>query len=130
MKSKIITLSFLFVGFLTTETFCAAHFIFKLTDHNVAASKVRIICTYTFDGIKDEMQLERLKAELSSIQNVEGVKSYYKPEKGAAQLIVSIVENQRTSEADVTFDITLIKKAIIAHGFNPIDVIITEEILK
>jgi hypothetical protein len=130
MSKKTITLSISLIGMLILKTSAASSFDNIQRFEIIQNQNVRIICTYTFDGVKDEMQIEKLKAELSLLQGVEGIKSFYKPEKGAGQIIVYILQKQRTSEADEMFDITRIKKAIIAQNLNPVDVKITEEIIK
>jgi hypothetical protein len=130
MNKKAITLSLLLAGCITANSAVSANIFTAEPLHIEQNQHVRITCVYTFDGVKDEMQIEKLKADISLLQGVEGVKSYYKPEKGAGQIIVFIVQKQRTSEADESFDITLIKKAIIGQNLTPVDVKITEEIIK
>jgi hypothetical protein len=92
-------------------------------------SKVKTICSYSFENVIDEMQIEKLKAEISLLKGVEEIKSVYKPEKKRGQITVIIFEPKRTSEGQVMFDITQIKKAIINQGLSPLEFTITEEFI-
>lgn len=129
MKTKI-TLS-TFVGFiaLTLTSFTYQNSTNSITNNSfkVVENRVKIICSYSFENVTDEMQIERLKADISLLKGVEEIKSVYKPEKQRGQITVVIIEPKRTSEGQQMFDITQIKKAIINQGLSPLDVTITEE---
>lgn len=126
MKNKLpllIAVSFLLVSTLSFKT---RENLLDNIEANHSLSKVKIICNYSFENVTDEMQIEKLKAEISLLKGVEEIKSVYKPEQKRGQITVIIIEPKRTSEGQVMFDITQIKKAIINQGLTPLDVTITE----
>lgn len=131
MKSKLAQIVFLaFLTFsITSFTISDNREIIQNITFQSSHFGTKIICIYTFENVSSEVQIEQLKAEISLLKEVEGIKSVYKPENGRGQITVIIVEPQRVSESQSMFDITQIKKLIISNGLTPLDVNITEEIL-
>jgi hypothetical protein len=129
MKTKLPFLFALSILFITTISLKTKEDKAIFFESNDSLSKVKTICQYSFENVTDEMQIEKLKAEISLLKGVEEIKSVYKPEKKRGQITVIIVEPKRTSEGQVMFDITQIKKAIINQGLSPLDVTITEEFI-
>jgi hypothetical protein len=131
MKTKITLLSVisLFSFTLTSFTFPSSVNLANTKLIKLTQNKVKTICSYSFENVTDEMQIEKLKAEISLLKGVEEIKSVYKPEKKRGQITVIIIEPKRTSESQEMFDITQIKKAIINNGLSPLEVSISEEFI-
>jgi hypothetical protein len=131
MKTKITLLSVisLFSFTLTSFTFPSSVNLANTKLIKLTQNKVKTICSYSFENVTDEIQIEKLKAEISLLKGVEEIKSVYKPEKKRGQITVIIIEPKRTSESQEMFDITQIKKAIINNGLSPLEVTISEEFI-
>lgn len=129
MKTKTALLALLIIFSLSVTSFKTGvnHELNKNTSEQLPHSGTKIICVYSFENVTNEMQIEKLKADISLLKEVEGIKSAYKPENGKGQITVIIIEPQRVAENESTFDITQIKKIIISNGLIPLDVIISEE---
>jgi uncharacterized protein (DUF1919 family) len=75
---------------------------------------------YTVENVQSQEQLEQVVSSFEELKFVEKVKLNYKPEKaGKAQFIVYVSEPKRTSESQVMFELTDLKKIIISNGLQP-----------
>lgn len=129
MKTKLPLILAASCFLLVTSAFSTSKNRMDKPAKNQMISNVKTICNYSFENVTDEMQIEQLKAEISLLKGVSEIKSVYKPEKKRGQITVIIIEPKRTSEGQVMFDITQIKKAIINQGLSPLDVTISEEFI-
>lgn len=129
MKSKIALQALLIIFSFSVTSFTTSvnYELHKNVTQLLSNPGTKIICVYSFENVTNEMQIDKLKADISLIKEVEGIKSVYKPENGRGQITVIIIEPQRVAESESTFDITQIKKLIISNGLVPLDVTITEE---
>ena len=84
---------------------------------------------YTFSGEASISTIENLTQEVSNLKGVTACKPLYKAEKNSGQLIVFVEEYSRTSEGDVLFEPTDLKKIIIKNGLIP-DELISEVLSK
>jgi hypothetical protein len=94
-----------------------------------AQSKSTLIKTkyaYTFSGEASTSTIENLTQEILNLKGVTTCKPVFKPEQNKGQIIVFVEEYTRTSEGDVLFEPTDLKKIIIKNGLVP-DELITEE---
>jgi hypothetical protein len=76
---------------------------------------------YSFENVSSATQIETLKQHISFMKGVSEVKSEYKAEKGMGQVIVVVIEKERTKEGDAQFDIRDLKKAIIQSQLTPLE---------
>lgn len=77
---------------------------------------------YSVSNVDSEDQLLEVFSDFESLKFVKKVKLNYKPEKsGTAQFIVYVTEPKRTSESQVMFELTDLKKIIIEHDLQPMD---------
>jgi len=81
---------------------------------------------YTFSGEASISTIENLTQEILNLKGVTTCKPVFKPEQHKGQIIVFVEEYTRTSEGDVLFEPTDLKKIIIKNGLLP-DELITEE---
>lgn len=131
MKSKIAIQALLIILSLSVTSFTTSfkHELNKNITQSLSYSGTKIICVYSFENVTNEIQIDKLKVDISLIKEVEGIKSVYKSESGRGQITVVIFEPQRVAETESSFDITQIKKLIVSNGLIPLDVTITEETL-
>lgn len=95
-----------------------------------AQAKSTIVKTkyaYTFSGEASTSTIDNLTQEVSNLKGVTACKPVYKAEKNSGQLIVFVEEYSRTSEGDILFEPTDLKKIIIKNGLIP-DELITEQL--
>jgi hypothetical protein len=77
---------------------------------------------YTIEHIESLDQLENIQNSISELKFVEKVQLNYKPEKSnKGQLLIFINEPKRTSESQIMFDPTILKKRIFIDEINLID---------
>lgn len=103
---------------------------FTNTLHLKAQTKPTLTKTkyaYTFSGEASTSTIENLTQEVSNLKGVTACKPVYKADKISGQLIVFVEEYSRTSEGDILFEPTDLKKIIIKNGLIP-DELITEEL--
>ncbi|MBE7443508.1 MAG: hypothetical protein HS119_13755 [Flavobacteriales bacterium] len=122
----IITPSFMNT-FLRVALICLVFSLFSF--QLKAQSKPTLIKTkyaYTFSGEASSTTIENLTQEILNLKGVTTCKPVFKPEQHKGQIIVFVEEYTRTSEGDVLFEPTDLKKIIIKNGLLP-DELITEE---
>jgi nitrate reductase NapAB chaperone NapD len=85
---------------------------------------------YSFENVNSPSQIETLKQNVAFLKGVSEVKSEYKPETAMGQIIVVVIEKQRTLEGDVLFDIRGLKNAIIQNQLTPLELTQEESIIE
>ncbi|HEX8515710.1 MAG TPA: hypothetical protein VF868_05875 [Bacteroidia bacterium] len=109
---------------------CAVFFISSNAQVKPVTKTVKKTFFYSFENVSSESQIETLKQNVSLLRGVTEVKSEYKADKGMGQIIVVVVEQQRSSEGDVLFDITDLKKAIIRNRLSPMELTQEESLIE
>jgi len=74
---------------------------------------------YSFTNVASIDQVESLKEDIEALKSVVKVKTEYKVEKGAGQVVVIVLEKTRTSEGQEFFSITDLKRLIIENDLTP-----------
>lgn len=72
---------------------------------------------YKFEGAKSLNEVNLLGKEVNALKGVTEFKTEFKPESNFAQIIVVVMEKTRTSEGDVLFEITDLKKILEKKGY-------------
>jgi len=91
----------------------------KSQNNSVVPKTVKKTFYYSFENVQNISQVENLKNDVYALRGVSEVKSEYKPENGKGQIIVVVIEKERTRESDVLFDIRDLKHAIIKNNLTP-----------
>jgi hypothetical protein len=89
------------------------------------AQSIKKTFYYSFENVVSEGQIDNLKNDVFALKGVSEVKSEYKSEKAMGQIIVVVIEKERTTEGDLQFDILNLKSAIIKSQLTPLE--LTEE---
>ncbi|MCW3071815.1 MAG: hypothetical protein JWO44_1705 [Bacteroidetes bacterium] len=89
--------------------------------NTVVPREVKKTFFYSFENVSSESQIATLKQNVSFLKGVSEVKSEYKAEKNMGQIIVVVIEKERTLEGDWQFDIRDLKKAIIQSQLTPLE---------
>lgn len=104
-----LKIAILVMGFYPTISFA---------QQQTTAPLVKTVYYYTFSteniAVVDVV-LNRVKALSGVIES----KYEFKPEKNAGQLIVIVQEKTRTSESDILFQPTDLKRILSENGFSP-----------
>ncbi len=74
---------------------------------------------YTFSGEASTSTLENLTLEISNLKGVTSCKPVYKDERSSGQLIIFVEEYSRTSEGEILFEPSDLKKIILKNGLVP-----------
>lgn len=82
--------------------------------------------SYTFSGVSASSNIESLTNEISNLKGVTTCKPVLKPEQSTGQLIVIVEEFTRSSEDEILFEPTDLKKIIIKNGLIPNELTIEE----
>ena len=91
---------------------------------------VRRTYYYSFSNVSSIDQVENLKEDIEELKSVVKVKTEYKVEKGAGQVVVVVLEKTRTSEGQVFFSITDLKRLIVSNDLIPNELKQEETILQ
>lgn len=75
--------------------------------------------SYTFTGLESSMDVEKISQEIETLKGVTICKAVLKPETQVGQFVVVVEEYSRTTEGEVMFEITDLKKIIIQNGLVP-----------
>ena len=87
--------------------------------HEKKGDDVKRTYYYSFTNANSIEQVESLKEDIEELKSVVKVKTEYKVEKGAGQVVVIVLEKTRTSEGQVFFSITDLKRLIIENDLTP-----------
>lgn len=88
------------------------------------------IYTYSFENASSEESVQKTQTDLSNLIHVSTVKYVFKSESQKGQFIITVIENDRTSESEELFSPKLVKDALLENGLMPIEFTVTEEIVK
>lgn len=76
---------------------------------------------YQFEGANSFEEVNRLSADIFALKGVTEFKPVYKSESNFAQIIVVVTEKTMTSESDVLFQITDLKKILEKKGYKNLE---------
>ena len=93
---------------------------------NQMPKTTRTVYSYSFTGVQNEQQLSLLQEQMSSLTYVESVKTKFKPENKAAQVILIVAIENNGSEERKDFEMGQLKQIISKNGFEPGDLTIRE----
>jgi hypothetical protein len=82
---------------------------------------VKTVYYYQFEGAKSLEEINALSTEVTAVKGVAEFKPVFKPENNFAQIIVVVTEKTRTSESDILFEITDLKKILEKKGYKNLD---------
>ncbi len=100
------------------------------SQNNTIPQTVKRTFFYSFENVVNESQIENLKNDIYALRGVSEVKSEYKSENKRGQVVVVVIEKQRSSEKDVLFDIKALKDAIIKNNLSPFELTQEESIIE
>jgi copper chaperone CopZ len=76
---------------------------------------------YKFEGAKSLNEVNQLSKEVYALKGVTEFKTEFKAESGFAQIVVVVIEKTRTSESDIMFETTDLKKILEKKGFQNLE---------
>lgn len=94
-----------------------------------SAKNIQKTYYYSFSDVTNQDDMDGLVSDLEQIKDVVKVKLNYKPEKNAGQIILIIIEPERTFEGEEFFSPKQIKDLIIQHHLTPGDMTVNEEVV-
>jgi hypothetical protein len=100
------------------------------TDSKSSPQSRKYIYTYTFENASSEDLVQKTQTELNTLIHVSTVKYVFKAESQKGQFIITVIENDRTSESEELFSPKLIKDSMLQNGLSPMEFTVTEEIIK
>jgi hypothetical protein len=90
---------------------------------NPAIYKVKHGYYYSFKGPTTQASLDSLYTEFKAISpDIQSVKLFLKPENKLSEVKIIVEEHFTKREYDEQFDLTLIKKVILSHHYEPIHI--------
>jgi len=94
-------------------------FVSTIVSQEKEADNIQRTFYYSFTNVSSIEQVEDLQEDIEALKSVVKVKIEYKVEKAAGQVVVIVIEETRTSEGQVFFNIQDLKKLIIENGLIP-----------
>ena len=93
--------------------------VFIINAHSSIADgeMTKTIYYYKFEGAKSLDEVRLLGNAINALKGVTEFKSEFKPESGFAQIVVVVMEKTRTSEGEVLFQPTDLKKILEENGY-------------
>lgn len=85
------------------------------------AKTVKTVYYYQFEGAKSLNEVNALSKDVYALKGVTEFKPVFKAEKNMAQIIVVVTEKTRTSESDVLFNISDLKKVLEKRGYKNLE---------
>lgn len=82
------------------------------------SQKVKTIYYYTFQT-ENISTIDNVLTQIKDLTGVTETKYEYKSEKNAGQLIVVVEEKKRTTESDILFQPTDLKRILSENGYTP-----------
>ncbi len=107
--------------------FASSGIISAQTNHKPEKKKNKTVYYYKFEGAKSIEEVRRLEGDVYALKGVTEFKSEFKPETNLAQIIVVVLEKPRTTEGEILFQITDLKKILEKKGYVPLE-LVTEEL--
>lgn len=86
-----------------------------------AGKTTKTVYYYKFEGAKSLNEVNLLNKEIYALKGVSEFKPEFKPENGFAQIVVVVTEKTRTSESDVLFQTTDLKKILENKGYQNLE---------
>lgn len=83
---------------------------------------------YKFEGAKSLNEVNLLSSDIYALKGVTELKTEFKPESSFAQIVVVVTEKTRTSEGDVLFETTDLKKILEKNGYQNLE-LTSEEVV-
>ncbi len=95
--------------------------IFILTSYSFKNyEKITTYYYYSFTGVTSQEQVNTIEKEMSALQYVESTKAKYKPEKGAAQVMLVVVTESGSGENNrQDFATGMLKQIVLKHNLTP-----------
>jgi hypothetical protein len=75
--------------------------------------------SFKIDEVSDQDKLNDCAEAVKQLKYVSEIKAKYKPESKKAEMVIVVIEKNRTSENDDEFSLSDVKKTIIRFGFAP-----------
>lgn len=94
-------------------------FVSTIVGQEKKAENIQRTFYYSFSNVSSMEQVDNLKKDIETLKSVVKVKTEYKVEKAAGQVVVIVIEQTRTSEGQVFFSITDLKRLIIENDLTP-----------
>lgn len=86
--------------------------------------------TYTFENASSEDAIQKAQSEITTLLHVTEVKYKIKQENNSGELIITVIEKDRTSESEELFSPYMIKSTLIKNGISPLQFEVSQEIVK
>lgn len=112
MKMAKVLFSFIFLVFFSLG-------VQSQNNKNQAPKTTKTVYSYSFTGVQNEQQLIDLEKQVVALKYVESVKSKFKIEKQAAQLMVIVAIENGGSEEQKSFETAQLKQLILQNNFTP-----------
>lgn len=93
---------------------------------NQTLKTTRTLYYYSFSGVQNEQQLKDVEQQMANLKFVESVKTKYKPERQAGQVILTVVTDSNGNEESKTFETGQLKLIILKNNLTPGDLDIKE----
>lgn len=82
---------------------------------------------YKFEGAESLIEVNLLSKDILALKGVTEFKTEFKSETNFAQIVVVVTEKTRTSEGDILFEITDLKRILEKKGYRNLE-LTSEEI--
>lgn len=113
--------------FLTTLLVTVLTFQINAQNAKKAEAKtVKTVYYYQFEGAKSLNEVSALSKDVYALKGVTEFKPVFKAEKNMAQIIVVVTEKTRTSESDILFNVSDLKKVLEKKGYKNLEYISEE----
>lgn len=90
----------------------------------------KIMYLYTFSGVQNEDQLNKVENEISTLKYVEKIKTIYKSESKSGQIIVSVSIFHASAESGENFNSAQLKRVLVDNKLIPGELTVKESPLK
>ena len=106
--------------------FILLFFFFLTINTSAQATKTegkitKTVYYYKFEGAKSLNEVNSLSTDVYALKGVTEFKFEFKPESNFAQIIVVVTEKKRTSEGDILFEITDLKRILEKKGYQNLE---------
>lgn len=112
MKMAKVLFSFIFLVFFSLGAQ-------SQNNKNQAVKTTRTLYFYSFTGVQSEQQMSLIEQQMASIKYVETVKTKYKPERQAGQVILTVAIESNGSEERIDFETVKMKQILLQNNLTP-----------
>lgn len=112
MKMTKLLFSFIFLVFFSLGAQ-------SQNNKNQAPKTTRTLYLYSFTGVQNEQQMSLIEQQMASIKFVETVKTKYKPERQAGQVILTVAIESNGSEERIDFETVKMKQILLQNNLTP-----------